>query len=85
MLPYQGLIAFILGFAALVVSWKQPIPSTWWIILALMTTEFLFANTVRKSLGMYGMRDKVTKTWGVLTSLVQFGIIILAIYVLVIK
>ncbi len=80
MIPFQGLIASVLGIIALIVLWDRPDPTLWRVIFGLMIAEFLFAQTVKTCIKDYGMHDKATKTWGVITTISQLFLIVLSIY-----
>lgn len=80
MIPFQGLIASALAIIALIVLWDRPDPTLWRIILGLLIAEYLFAQTVKTCLKDYGMHDKATKTWGIITTVAQLLLIVLSIY-----
>jgi len=80
MIPYQGLIAWVMGILALTFAWERPIPVLWWVILGLLVGDFLFTRTVRESMGMYGWKDRATITWGIITTVNQLAIIGLSVY-----
>ena len=80
MIPFQGLIANILAVIALIVLWERPIPSLWLIILGFCIADIVLTQTVKNSIKIYGMNDKVSIIWGIITGIVQVIIIGLSIY-----
>lgn len=82
MIPFQGLIASVIGIVALIIGWERPVPILWWIILGLLICDFLLTKTVRESIGMYGMKDSATRAWGIITGVNQLVIIGLSAYVI---
>lgn len=82
MIPFQGLIASVIGIVALILAWQRPVPILWYVILGLLIIDFVFKKTVRESMGMYGLKDSATVTWGIITTVNQVAIIGLSVYVI---
>ena len=80
MIPFQGAVASILAVIALFVLWERPIPTLWWIILGILIADYLFSNSLKESLKLYGKEDKVTVKWGIIATITQISLIGLSIY-----
>lgn len=81
----MGLISGILGIAALIMLWNNPISVIWWILLILLIFDFLTVEAVKWSIKMYGLKDMVTKFWAIIATVIQVSIIIFFIYYILIK
>ncbi len=68
MIPFQGAIASILAIIALIVLWDESNSMLWWIILGLLITDYLFTNSLKESLKLYGEEDKATIKWGIIAT-----------------
>ena len=80
MIPFQGFIASILAIIALIVLWNESNSMLWWIIIGLLFTDYLFTNTLKESLKLYGGEDKATIKWGIIVTVTQISLIGISIY-----
>lgn len=81
----MGFVAGVLGVIALIFLWGNPVPTLWWTIFILAIFDFLSVSAVKNSIKMHGAKDKVTKFWLIVATVVQIVTIALSIYALFFK
>ena len=75
MIPFQGLIATVLGIISLINNWNKELWFFWWLVVILILADMVWTKQLRDLLKTEG--DTPTTRWtAIYASINQIGIIV---------